>query len=54
VVPMRSPFDSIVQETALAGRHPDATLVNGGTNLFASLDTATRQGLAELSSLPNR
>jgi hypothetical protein len=41
-----SPFPS---RQPRASRHPDATLVNGGTNLFASLDTAIRQGLTELA-----
>ena len=49
VVPIFNRLQLVYQRQPPASRHPDATLVNGGANLFASRDTAIREGLAELS-----
>src|ERR1022692_13000 len=49
VVSVFNRLQFVYQRQPPASRHPDATLVNGGTNLFASLDAAIRQGLAELA-----
>lgn len=47
--PAKEPFNLVSPGPITASRHPDAIPVNGGTYyLFASLDTAIRQSLAEL------